>query len=1174
MKVVLADVDAPSRSTRPSTSCGRDGLDVTGVVTDVTDFASVEALRDAALRRLRRRPRAVQQRRRRRRRRRPDLGPHAQRLALGARRELWGVIHGIKAFVPGDARRRRRGPRRQHVVGQRRHRPAAGHADLRRSPRRRSSRSPSRSTRSCGRSTRRIGASVLFPGPERAAHRPVRRRGATGPTSAPTTRRATTPYTTIESFEKPHAPTRASSSTTRRSRRSPTESSTRIRDDRFWILPAERAQPTSRSRARAAVDARPAPTRPTSATWEADHERCDRYLVISADCHAGLPERAVPRVARPGVPRALRRDPRRPRPDDASSRSAGILNEEFAEEWDEENEEGLRGGWDAARRDKELDADGVVGEVIFPDADAVTGGASAPFGAGLGVERRHADRPAAWPAPGPTTAGWPSCARTAPSGAPAWRSCRSCRRRRRGRRDPPGPRVRAAGRHPHPVDVGSRTRRTTTPRYDPVWAACEDLQMPVHVHSGVGRQGGRTGRTSASTPPRSAGGRPGRCGSCSGRACSSATPACGSASPSAARSGRPTCSGRWTLVYDREHGATKLGEQLTAGHVDAPERVLRPQLLHRRVEHPPPRAGPPLRDRRRQPHVGQRLPPPRGHVAAHAGVPARRVLRHPRRRDRGDARRQRRRGLRLRRRPRCAPLADRIGPTPAELGQDGADLAEVGRAAKRPAARGSPASRRSPPASVRDRDRRSAFDPFEPGFDAWPYEQYRRLREAEPVHWSELLSGWVLTRFDDVSPRPARPLGQQRHRQGEAAPVVDLLRARSARNAAQATGMTLVLHRRPRPRPRPQAHARAVHRPLDRASCVTRCSERVDAHLDRLAPKGRGRPHRRLRVPAAGRGVLRHARRPGRGGPAVPGVDRCGGPQPRPRHQRGGLRRAAWSCSRRCRSTCPTRPTRSGPRRPTTCCRSWCTPRTTASGSPTTSSCRSSSRSTWPATSRRPRSSATGSSPCSRHPEQLAALQADPSWCRTPCSSCCATTARTSSCAGSPPPRWRSAAATIADGDVLYLCVGAANHDPERWGDDADRLRVDRPDAGQHLQFGGGIHPCLGAHLARLQAEVALTSLLTRLPRLRPGRRAHLGRPHHPPQRQHRPDRVRLTPPTCVLACGSPPTEIAATRNRGRRVSATSSRGRASRGRPGGPRRCPRSRGGGPCSPARCGRRP
>src|SRR4029453_3528656 len=59
------------------------------------------------------------------------------------------------------------------------------------------------------------------------------------------------------------------------------------------------------------------------------------------------------------------------------------LNREFAAEWEEENAEGLRGGWDASRRDKELDADGVAAGGIFPDAAPVTAGASAPFGAGL-----------------------------------------------------------------------------------------------------------------------------------------------------------------------------------------------------------------------------------------------------------------------------------------------------------------------------------------------------------------------------------------------------------------------------------------------------------------------------------------------------------------------------------------------------------------------------------------------------------------------------------------------------------------------------------------------------------------------------------------------------------------------------------------------------------------------
>jgi cytochrome P450 len=35
------------------------------------------------------------------------------------------------------------------------------------------------------------------------------------------------------------------------------------------------------------------------------------------------------------------------------------------------------------------------------------------------------------------------------------------------------------------------------------------------------------------------------------------------------------------------------------------------------------------------------------------------------------------------------------------------------------------------------------------------------------------------------------------------------------------------------------------------------------------------------------------------------------------------------------------------------------------------------------------------------------------------------------------------------------------------------------------VQFGGGIHHCLGAHLARLQAEIALASMFARLPDLR-----------------------------------------------------------------------------------------
>jgi len=66
-------------------------------------------------------------------------------------------------------------------------------------------------------------------------------------------------------------------------------------------------------------------------------------------------------------------------------------------------------------------------------------------------------------------------------------------------------------------------------------------------------------------------------------------------------------------------------------------------------------------------------------------------------------------------------------------------------------------------------------------------------------------------------------------------------------------------------------------------------------------------------------------------------------------------------------------------------------------------------------------------------------------------------------------------------GAVLYVGLASANRDPRRWGPTADRVVLDRADADQHLQFGGGLHACIGSHVARLQTERLLRAFLDRL---------------------------------------------------------------------------------------------
>ncbi len=72
----------------------------------------------------------------------------------------------------------------------------------------------------------------------------------------------------------------------------------------------------------------------------------------------------------------------------------------------------------------------------------------------------------------------------------------------------------------------------------------------------------------------------------------------------------------------------------------------------------------------------------------------------------------------------------------------------------------------------------------------------------------------------------------------------------------------------------------------------------------------------------------------------------------------------------------------------------------------------------------------------------------------------------------------------IPAGTFVLACLGSANRDERFFGPDADRLRLDRPDARHQVSFGAGPHHCLGAALARLEGQVAVGSLVRRFPDL------------------------------------------------------------------------------------------
>ncbi len=206
----------------------------------------------------------------------------------------------------------------------------------------------------------------------------------------------------------------------------------------------------------------------------------DRYLVISSDCHAGLPPEQYRDYVDPQYRETF--DVALPIQIEMTRQAArSFLVDDFNEQWRAGHEEGLHGAWDHEARLKVLDADGIAGEVVFPDG--ITEMNAPPFGAGLSMPTEKVTPELQWAGARAHNRWLVELVQMAPERhhgvaiVPAlWDVEEAVREVRAVRK-------KGLGSIMIPVLWG-RFPAYHHPRYDPLWAVCEELDVVIHFHSG------------------------------------------------------------------------------------------------------------------------------------------------------------------------------------------------------------------------------------------------------------------------------------------------------------------------------------------------------------------------------------------------------------------------------------------------------------------------------------------------------------------------------------------------------------------------------------------------------------------------------------------------------------------------------------------------------------------
>ena len=370
------------------------------------------------------------------------------------------------------------------------------------------------------------------------------------------------------------------------------------------------------------------------------------------------------------------------------------------------------------------------------------------------------------------------------------------------------------------------------------------------------------------------------------------------------------------------------------------------------------------------------------------------------------------------------------------------------------------------------------YNPFVPETHANPYPLYQQLRESDPIHWSELLDGWVLTRYDDVvavlkDPRFSADRRRARNRFVQQA----LIAQEQAGPLAQANTM---LSSDPPEHTRLRGLVSKAFTFKAVEAMRPRIQQIVDELLDGVQDKGRmdviwdvGYPlpviviAELLGVPSERRDTFK------RWSDDI--VATLGGPLVPPEVQERG-RQSAQEMAQYFRSVIEER--RTAPRDDllsaliaakergevlseeellATCIL------LLAAGNETTTNL-----------------IGNGMLALLRNPDQLDRLRADPSLTESAVEELLRYDGPVQATGRVATEDIEVGGKVIEEGQLAFCMLAAANRDPAQFPS-PDALDIARRD-NKHIAFGFGIHFCLGAPLARAEAQIAFSTLLRRIP--------------------------------------------------------------------------------------------